>query len=190
MKRYLVMFLTSCVLLLAAGTGSADIIYFNSFESAASLDDVQILGTTDYGIVTGSAPCPRWIVGESILWMYGEGNTYCTVYVPGPDWSNYCVGAWCKVTSNVMEYFNVFFRIQDVGGNWYGIENGYCVHCRHSQNQIELQRVVNGLGTPLQTVTYDFVPGTWYAIKVEAGTLLGDPTPIKVYVNTTCDDDS
>jgi hypothetical protein len=80
----------------------------------------------------------------------------------------------------------VFFRIQDTGGPWYGINNGYLVHIRHHQDEIELQMVENGMGYPFETVPYDFIEGTWYAIKIEAGTLL-DPDAINVYVNEECD---
>jgi len=185
MKRSLVMTVVIILVAVLAGSVAAEILYENRFESGASLNDLYIHGTTDYGIVVGAAPCPSFLVGYNVLWMNGVGNTPCSVFADG-YWDNFNYSVWAKVTSNVMEYINVFFRVQETGGNWYGLTNGYCVHCRHSQNEIALQRVVNGLGTPIQTVTYDFVPGTWYNICVEAGDGT-DPTHIRVYVNTVCD---
>jgi len=187
MERYSVMAMVVVVVTALVGSASADIFYENRFESEASLDNVEILGTTDYGIVPGAAPCPSFMVGYNILWMNGVDNTYCSVFKDG-EWDYYCYSVWTRVTSNRAPYINVFFRVQETGGNWFGLENGYCVHCRYSQNEIELQRIVNGLYTPLATATYDFVPGTWYSICVAAGDLNEmDPTHIRVYVHTSCD---
>ena len=185
MKRYLVLTLAVAVLAAFAVTASAEVLYENRFESDAALAELYMHGTTDHAIIPGAAPCPGYLVGANILWMYGVGNTPCSVFADG-YWDIYRYSVWAKVTSNVMPYINVFFRVQETGGNWYGLTTGYCVHCRHSQNQIELQRIVNGLYTPIQTVTYDFVPGTWYNICIQAGDAT-DPTHIRVYVNTACD---
>jgi hypothetical protein len=184
MKRTITVLALALALTFTASVVVAATLYENNFESPASLAGWQILNATGSGIVAGVTPCN---VGQNVLWMYGQGNTYATAYYQGgTNWTDYCFSVWGRVTSNAMPYINVFFRIQDINGLWYGINNGYNVHLRFSQGNIELQRVVSGVGYPLATAGYSLVAGTWYNIKVEAGSLT-DPYAIKVFVNAACD---
>jgi hypothetical protein len=182
MRTAVAVLVVALALVLVGNVATGATIYENGFESPGDLVGWQIAAAS-YGIVPGVTPCN---IGQNVLRMYDEnGGSTAAYYTGGVDWTNYCFSVWGETSCGNWTLWvdmNVFFRVQSVGpSNCYKVQ--MCMLCN---GNIELQRVVDGVGYPIATVPYCFGEGEWYNIRVEVGSLL-DPYAIKVYVNYACD---